>query len=148
MRWVLELFVVVVLLGAVTYFFAAALPQGPSAVQSNRESMEQLFTNLARLMLDPQFLSSLEGAICNDANALRYVSTALDLSLGPQYVYNMTVLPGKLLPPCLACASPQSRLLSLARPYGYSGPSVYNATFYVLLPSGADVRIVLAVGRP
>lgn len=121
---------------------------GPVAVQSNRETMEQLYTNLARLVLDPQFLNDLEGAICGDANMRNYVQTALEVSLGPQYLYNVTVLPGKLLPPCLACLQPSDRLISLARPRGYVWPAVFNATFYAVLPSGADVRIVIAVGRP
>jgi hypothetical protein len=147
MRWVLELFIVVVMLGAVTYFFAQT-PQGPVAVQSNRETMEQLYTNLARLVLDPLFLSALEGAICGDANMRNYVQTALEVSLGPQYLYNVTALPGRLLPPCQACLQPSDKLISFARPRGYVGPAVFNATFYAVLPSGADVRIVIAVGRP
>ncbi len=147
MRWALELFVVVVMLGAVTYFFAQT-PQGPVAAQSNRETMEQLYTNLARLVFEPQFLNALEGALCNDVNMRNYVQTALETSLGPQYLYNVTVLPGRLLPPCLACAQPGDRLVSFARPRGYGGPAAFNATFYAVLPSGADVKIVIAVGRP
>jgi hypothetical protein len=147
MRWVLELFIVVVMLGAVTYFFAQT-PQGPVAVQSNRETMEQLFTNFGRLFLDSQFLNALEGAMCGDADMRNYVQMALEASLGPQYLYNVTVLPGKLLPPCLACLQPSDKLISFARPRGYGGPAVFNATFYAVLPSGADVRIVIAVGRP
>ncbi len=147
MRWVLELFIVVVMLGAVTYFFAQT-PQGPVAVQSNREMMEQLFTNFGRLFLDSQFLNALEGAICGDADMRNYVQTALEVSLGPQYLYNVTVLPGRLLPPCQACLQPSDKLISFARPRGYVGPAAFNATFYAVLPSGADVRIVIAVGRP
>ena len=143
----LELFIVVVMLGAVTYFFAQT-PQGPVAVQSNREMMEQLFTNFGRLFLDSQFLNALEGAICGDADMRNYVQMALEASLGPQYLYNVTVLPGKLLPPCLACLQPSDKFISFARPRGYAGPAAFNATFYAVLPSGADVRIVIAVGRP
>lgn len=148
MRWIIELFVVVVMLGAVVGLFSTQ-PQSPLVASSNRETAEQLYTNVARLFLDPGFLAQLENAICNPAqrDVLRSV---LDASVGPQYLYNFTVRRSQGPPPaCLACANYGDKLLSVARPReGFIGPYAWSATFRAVLPSGAQVEVFIGVGRP
>ncbi|MEM1903476.1 MAG: hypothetical protein QXW44_07355 [Pyrobaculum sp.] len=146
MKWLIELFFVVAMVGSVVAFFTTA-PQGPVSESSNREAMEQLYTNIGVLVIDPQFLQALEEAICNSAQ-IHVVRNMVETSLGAPYVYNVTVYPGGSLPPCLACAPREGPLLTFARPGGYSGPYTWRVEYRVVLPSGARVVVAVGVGRP
>lgn len=141
----IELFVVVALLGAVVALFATQ-PQSPVAVSSNRETAEQVYTNVVRLFLDPGFLSALEEAVCTRDNSK--VRSALEASLGPQYVYNFTVRLAGTPPPCLACVDVGGRLLNVTRPLNFKGPYTWSGVFRTVLPSGAQVEVFIGVGRP
>ncbi|MEM0370386.1 MAG: hypothetical protein QXE80_06810 [Pyrobaculum sp.] len=146
MKWLVELFFVVAMVGSVVAFFATA-PQGPVSESSNREAMEQLYTNVGVLVIDPQFLRALEEAICDGARTW-VVRNMVETALGAPYVYNVTVYPSGLLPPCLACAPRDGPLLTIARPSGYSGPYTWHVEYRVVLPSGAQVVVALGIGRP
>lgn len=146
MRWIVELFFTVVILGSVVMIFSVS-PAGPMIYVSNREVMEQLYTNVGVLMLDPQFLHALEEAIC-DVSRVSLVRNMVETVLGPGYVYNMTVVSTGLLPPCYACRPVGGPLLSIARPDGYRGPYMWHASYRVVLPSGAQVRVDIGIGRP
>lgn len=152
MSWLVELFVVLVLLGVVFYMFAAA-PQGPLAASSNRQTAESIYTNVLKLLYDPSFLDQLGRAVCNDGAARAAVASMIRAAVGP-VAYNFTVVPSGRLPACLRCRQPGAVLYNSTSPYdamqrrGYSGPFSWTLTTKVMLPDGGEVMVFMGVGRP
>lgn len=147
MRWLLEL-LFAVLLVALAIYALTLLPKNPVSVTAGRQDVETAYNTLLQLALSPTFLNALLSSICSNNAAA--VKAALDSAIPQPYVYNFTVyLAGGPPPSCLVCASWSQKLLSVARPNGWSGTtSTASASITTVLPDGTQVRLVLYIARP
>ncbi|MBP1448467.1 MAG: hypothetical protein JZD41_00385 [Thermoproteus sp.] len=151
MRWLIELLFAVILVALAVYALTF-MPKSPIAVTAGRQDVEAAYNTLLQLSLDPAFLQLLQNAICGgDPSSVR---AALNSTLPPTYVYNFTVyLAGSSPPPpCLVCAPWGQKLLSVARPAGWSPGGVgqaasSSATAMAVLPDGTQVELMLYLGR-
>ncbi|CCC81542.1 hypothetical protein [Thermoproteus tenax] len=147
MRWMIELLLAVMLVALAVYALTM-MPKSPVSTTMGRQNVETAYNTLLQLSLNPSFLSSLEGSICSQNP--QAVKAMLDSAIPQPYIYNFTVyLAGSSPPPCLICATWNSKLLSVARPTGWAGSTATSsATIAAVLPDGTQVKLVLYIGKP